>query len=79
MAKYAYEAINKLNAEVKGITEGNSLDEAISKLKGQGLIIVSIKEQNILTQDINIQISGYPTSRDLSIMCRQFVSMNKAG
>ena len=79
MAKYAYEAINKQNTEVKGTVEGNAIEEAIEKLKAQGLIVVSIKEQSILTQDINLQIGGYPTPRDLSIMCRQFVSMNKAG
>lgn len=79
MAKYGYEAINKLGAEIKGTIEGNSKEEAVGKLKNQGLIIVSVKEQSFLTQDINIQIGGYPTARDLSVMCRQFVSMNKAG
>lgn len=79
MAKYGYEAINKLGAEIKGTIEGNSKEEAIGKLKNQGLIIISVKEQSFLTQDINIQIGGYPTARDLSVMCRQFVSMNKAG
>ncbi len=79
MAKYGYEAINKLGAEIKGTIEGNSKEEAVGKLKNQGLIIISVKEQSFLTQDINIQIGGYPTARDLSVMCRQFVSMNKAG
>ena len=79
MAKFAYEAINKQNTEVKGTVEGNSIEEAIEKLKTQGMIVVSIKEQNLLTQDINFQVGGFPTPRDLSIMCRQFVSMNKAG
>jgi type IV pilus assembly protein PilC len=59
--------------------DASSEDEVKSKLKSQGLIIVTIKSQSILTQDINIQIGGYPSTRDLSVMCRQFVSMNKAG
>lgn len=79
MAKFGYEAINKVGTEVKGTIEAESKKEAASKLKGQGLIVVSVKEQSFLTQDINIQIGGYPTPRDLSVMCRQFVSMNKAG
>lgn len=79
MAKYGYEAINKLGKELKGTIEGNSEMEAMSKLKDQGLVVISIKAQSFLTQDINIQIGGYPTPRDLSVMCRQFVSMNKAG
>ena len=79
MAKYGYEAINKLGKELKGTVEAGSEEEAKSKLKGQGLTVVSLKAQSFLTQDINIQIGGYPTTRDLSVMCRQFVSMNKAG
>jgi len=79
MAKYGYEAINKLGKEIKGTVEAESDSEARGKLKGQGLTVVSIKPQSFLTQDINFQIGGYPTARDLSVMCRQFVSMNKAG
>jgi type IV pilus assembly protein PilC len=79
MAKYGYEAIDKTGKEVKGSMDASSEDEVKSKLKSQGLIIVTIKSQSILTQDINIQIGGYPSTRDLSVMCRQFVSMNKAG
>lgn len=79
MAKFGYEAINKLGKEVKGSIDAANEDEVKSKLRSQGLTVVSIKGQNILTADINIQIGGYPTSRDLSVMCRQFVSMNKAG
>ncbi len=79
MPKYAYEAINKLGKEVKDVIEGENDQEVISALKEQGLVVVSLKAQSIWTQDLNIQIGGYPTPRDLSVMCRQFVSMNKAG
>lgn len=79
MASYGYEAINKLGKEVKGSMEAHSEDEVKSKLKSQGLTVVMVKPQSIWTQDINIQIGGYPTARDLCVMCRQFVSMNKAG
>lgn len=79
MTKYGYEAINKLGKEIKGTVEAGSEEEAKSKLKGQGLTVISLKSQSFLTQDIDIQIGGYPTTRDLSVMCRQFVSMNKAG
>jgi type IV pilus assembly protein PilC len=79
MAKYGYEAINKSGKEVKGSMDAADADEVKVKLRSQGLTVVSVKGQNILTQDINLQIGGYPTTRDLSVMCRQFVSMNKAG
>ena len=32
-----------------------------------------------MTKDINIQFGGKVTPRDMSVFCRQFVSMNKAG
>lgn len=79
MAKYGYEAIDKLGKETKSSIEADSEEEVKGKLRSQGLIIVFVKGQSILTQDINIQIGGYPTARDLSVMCRQFVSMDKAG
>lgn len=79
MAKFGYEAINKLGKEVKGSIDAANEDEVKSKLRSQGLTVVSVKGQSVLTADINIQIGGYPTPRDLSVMCRQFVSMNKAG
>ncbi len=79
MAKFGYEAINKLGKEVRGSIDAANVEEVKNKLRSQGFTVVSIKGQSVLTADINIQIGGYPTSRDLSIMCRQFVSMNKAG
>lgn len=79
MAKYGYEAIDKLGKEIKGSVDALNEDEVKSKLRGQGLTVVSVKSQTIWTQDLNIEIGGYPTTRDLSVMCRQFVSMNKAG
>lgn len=79
MSQFSYEAINKLGKEVKGSVEASTEADVIYKLKQQGLTVVNVKPQGLLTQDINIQIGGYPTARDLSVMCRQFVSMNKAG
>jgi type IV pilus assembly protein PilC len=79
MAKYGYEAISKDGKEVKGSMEAADIEEVKGKLRSQGLTVVTIKAQSILTQDINLQIGGYPSTRDLSVMCRQFVSMNKAG
>jgi type IV pilus assembly protein PilC len=79
MAKYGYEAIDKDGKEIKGSMDAPDEEAVKSKLRSQGLTVVTIKGQSILTQDINLQIGGYPNARDLSVMCRQFVSMNKAG
>ncbi len=79
MAQYGYEAIDKLGKEIKGSMEAASDEEVKYKLRSDGLIVVSVKSQNLLTQDLNFDIGGNPTTRDLCVMCRQFVSMNKAG
>ena len=79
MASYGYEAINKDGKIVKGSIETDSADKVRLELKQQGLTLVGIKEQSLLTKDLNLEIGGYPKPRDLSVFCRQFVSMTKAG
>lgn len=79
MASYGYVAINDSGKEIKGSVEADSTEKAKKELQTKGLIVLSLTEQNLLTRDINIEIGGAPTSRDLSIFCRQFVSMTRAG
>lgn len=79
MAVYGYRAINKLGKEVKGSIEGDNKEQVRAKLIKMKLTVVSIEEQSIWTQDLNIQIGGYPKPRDLSVMSRQFTSMLRAG
>ena len=79
MAAYAYEAADAFGNIKKGSLEADSVELARQKLKSQDLIAVKIKEQGFLTRDINIEIGGYPTARDLSVFSRQFVSMSRAG
>lgn len=79
MAAYGYEAVDKAGKVIKGSIEAESLDKAKAELKQQGLTLVEIKEQSVLSKDLNIQLGGHPTPRDLSVFCRQFVSMTRAG
>lgn len=79
MPKYGYLAIDNAGAEKKGAVEAEDLAEAKQELKRQNLTVIQISEQSVLNQDLNIQIGGRPKPRDLSVMCRQFVSMTKAG
>ena len=79
MATYGYRAITKAGKEVKGSVEADNRDLAIAELRRQELTVIDVSEQNFLTKDIDIQIGGWPKARDLSVMCRQFVSMTKAG
>lgn len=79
MATYGYEAVDRSGKEVKGSLEVNSIEAAKAELNKQGLTVINLQEQSILTKDIDIDIGGKPTTRDLSVFCRQFVSITKAG
>ncbi len=79
MASYGYVAIDDLGKEVKGSIEADSEEKAKKELKAKGLIVLSFAEQNILTRDLDADFSAKPNSRDLSVFCRQFVSITKAG
>lgn len=79
MATFGYEAVTRSGEEVKGSIEAESVDRAKNDLKARGMTVLEINEQNLLTRDISFQIGGYPKARDLSVMCRQFVSMSRAG
>lgn len=79
MASYGYEAINKIGKEVKGSIEADAIEQAREKLKQQGFIVLSLKEESLLTKDINISFGNKISARDMSVFCRQFVSMSRAG
>ena len=79
MATYGYKAITKAGKEVKGSLKADNKDLAMAELRRQELTVIDLGEQSFLTKDIDIQIGGWPKARDLSVMCRQFVSMTKAG
>lgn len=79
MPSYGYEAIDKMGKSIKGSIEADGIELARLQLKQQGNVVVSITEQNLLTKDINISFGKKVNSRDLSVFCRQFVSMNRAG
>ncbi len=79
MASYGYEAIDKFGKTLKGSIEAEDLDRARSEIKAMGLTIIDVAEQSALNKDLNFEISRKPSARDMSVFCRQFVSMNRAG
>lgn len=78
MPAYAYEAVDKMGRRKKGNIEAASPDRAQTMLKGEGLIPLKVSEQSFLNKDMNIGGSGVG-KRDLSVFCRQFVSILNAG
>lgn len=79
MATFGYTAVDKSGKEVKGSIEADNLELARQEAKRKELTLISIKEQTLLSQDMTFDFSKKPTTRDLSVMCRQFVSMQRAG
>jgi type IV pilus assembly protein PilC len=79
VATFAYEAINAEGKLIKGSLEADNVDRARDSVKAQGLTVVSVGTQGALSKDLNFDISKGPNVRDLSVFCRQFVSMIRAG
>ena len=61
MASYGYEALDKSGKVIKGSIDADSVDQAKVLIKKQGYVPTSIKEQSLMTKDINIQIGGKVT------------------
>ncbi len=79
MAIYGYVAVDSSGKEVKGSLEFDTEEKFRAELKKKGLTIISIAKQSVLTKDLSFDFGGKPTARDLSVFCRQFVSMFRAG
>ena len=79
MATWGYVAVDKSGKEVKGSREADNREQATRELKNQGLIVLELSEQSMLTKDISFDFGGKPTPRDLAVFCRQFASITRAG
>ncbi len=79
MAAFGYVAVDKTGKEVKGTIDAETIDAARQQAKQKELTLLNIKEQGMLSKDIKLDFSKKPGARDLGVMCRQFVSMNRAG
>jgi len=79
VSTFAYEAMNSEGKLIKGSLEADNIDRARDSVKAQGLTVVSVGSTNALSKDIKLDLSKKPSVRDLSVFCRQFVSMVRAG
>lgn len=79
MAKFNYVA-TKDGKEVKGTIEAGSMEEAKSRLRDRGNVILSIKgSKSLADASWNIQIGTGVSKKDITIFCKQFYSILKAG
>ena len=80
MPSYKYTAYTKEGKEKKGSIEADDKDAAVKLIKAEGNTPIKIEEEGLMDKDLNFSFGGKKaTSRDLSIICRQFVSISKAG
>lgn len=79
MIDYIYTAVGKDGKKIKGTIAATNEARARILLKEQGIIPTKIAKQTVLNKDIEINIGAAVNPRDLSVFCRQFQSILKAG
>ncbi|MBD8948687.1 MAG: type II secretion system F family protein [Blautia obeum] len=79
MPGYTYIAVDQKGKEKRGKMEAENRDEVSQQLKKDGLFPIEIKEQGVLNKDLDFSIGKKVKPRDLSVFCRQFVSITQAG
>ena len=79
MPTYGYQAVSRSGSKKKGSITAPDIQQARQQLLAEGLTPIEIKEQNLLTKDINISFLEGVKPRDLSVFCHQFVSVIDAG
>ncbi len=81
MAVFTYVAIDGKGKQVKGSLEVENQMKASEQLKKDGLTIIELKEGSALNKEVSLGSFGKKKVkiRDLSLLCRQFVSLNRAG
>lgn len=78
MANYIYTAVDRAGKTRKGNIEAPNEEQALSKVKAEGLVVMELKGETMLNKEISFG-GKKVTPRDLSVFCRQFVSMISAG
>ncbi|MDR0936779.1 MAG: type II secretion system F family protein [Oscillospiraceae bacterium] len=83
MTEFNYVAVTNDGREAKGRITAGDERAARAELKRQNLLVVKIAQINALSRDIDFSdlaiFKKKPKSRDLSVFCRQFVSIINAG
>lgn len=82
MATYKYSAVdNKTGKNINGSIDADNEQKAAEQLKKEGKTPIEIRPQGFLDKDINMAdlFKKKVPVRDMSIFCRQFVSMHRAG
>ncbi len=79
MPTYSYLAVDRYGKKKKGAIPADDVDHLKQIIKRDGMTLIEFKEQGIMQKDIDIPFLDKVKDRDLSVFCRQFVSMLSAG
>lgn len=79
MAQYNYKAVDASGKAKKGTVDAADRDKAIERLKGEGLSVTEIKDAGESTRKGFSLGKKKVKSRDLSVLCKQMVSILNAG
>ena len=82
MDTYSYRAVSDHGRDKRGVVEAESKEEAARKITENGLVPIEISIQRVWDRDINIPFLNQHrkiSARDLSVFCRQFASILRAG
>ena len=78
MPGYIYRAMGPDGKEKKGSVTATNQEQAASKLKADGLIVMKIEPVGTLNKEITFGSTNVKV-RDFAVFCRQFVAILKAG
>lgn len=80
MPKYKYSATDKNGKENKGVVEAANEQQAINKVKADGMMVTDIREyKSISDANWNITIGNPVKKKDITVFCKQFYSILNAG
>ena len=79
MPGFSYVAVDQTGRVTKGSMDAENRERAAEQIRKSGLVPLSIKEQGVLNKEIDFSLGRKVKPRDLSVFCRQFVSITQAG
>lgn len=79
MGNFSYKIITKEGKEKSGNIEAEDRNTALAQLKSEGYTVLSVNEGGSLNKEITIGHGKKIKPRDLSVFCRQFNSLLRAG
>lgn len=79
MAEFVYKAVDQYGKEKKGNIKAETMELAYEQLRSNNLTPVEVNPASLLNKELNINVGKKVKPRDLSVFCRQMVSMLNAG